>query len=158
MTQISTLRLYLLRGMYLLIVVGLGTQVWPDLLQNSQSWALMDGVVVCMLVAFSLLAALGLRYPLQMLPILLWELLWKAIWLSVVAMPKWRAGQMDEAHLANTIACLLVVLVPLVMPWRYVYEQYVRRPGDRWGRQPGGAAGVGAPSDRSTPAQPIRSS
>ena len=25
-----------------------------------------------------------------------------------------------------------VVLVPLVMPWAYVWERYVKRPGERW--------------------------
>jgi hypothetical protein len=34
----------------------------------AKSWALMPGVVKCMLAALSALAILGLRYPLRMLP------------------------------------------------------------------------------------------
>ena len=49
-----------------------------------------------MLAAFGALSALGLRCPLQMLPVLLWELLWKSIWLIVVAVPLWSAGRMDQ--------------------------------------------------------------
>lgn len=30
-------------------------------------------------------------------------------------------------------ACLFgVVLVPLVLPWTYIWQNYVKGPGDRW--------------------------
>jgi len=37
----------------------------------------------------SLLAFLGLRYPVGMLPILLFEVTWKVIWIVAVARPTW---------------------------------------------------------------------
>lgn len=52
MTTVSRLQLHRLRAMYLLIAVGLGLQVWPGFLAGNQSWELMEGVLVCMLVAF----------------------------------------------------------------------------------------------------------
>jgi hypothetical protein len=92
---------------------------------------LMEGVLRCMLASFALMSALGVRYPLQMLPILLWELLWKRIWLLVVAVPLWLRGAMDPAtwEIASTV--LLVALFPLVIPWSHVLSRYVSRPGDR---------------------------
>jgi peptidoglycan/LPS O-acetylase OafA/YrhL len=34
------------------------------------------------------------------------------------------------------IACIVgVVLVPLAMPWGYVFEHFVKAPGDRWGKK-----------------------
>jgi hypothetical protein len=48
----------------------------------------MEGVAACLLTAMALPALLGLRYPVRLLPILLFESLWKLIWLSVVALPK----------------------------------------------------------------------
>ncbi|SES46152.1 hypothetical protein [Psychrobacillus sp. OK032] len=135
MYEVSLFRLYLLRALYLLIVVGLGIVQWPEVInqfiQQENSWELMDGVVACMLTAFSLLSILGLRYPLQMLPLLLWELVWKSIWLIVVALPLWSAGQMDESTLATAYACLMVVIVPFVIPWRFVFAHYVKKRGDR---------------------------
>ena len=125
-------RLYLLRAMYLLVVVGLGTLVWPQFFNRTHPWAYADGIIACMLVAFSLLSLLGLRYPLQMLPILLWELVWKAVWLGVIAWPLWRGGQVDAATAANTFACSLVILVVIAIPWRFVFDHYVRQRGDRW--------------------------
>lgn len=47
----------------------------------------MEGVVVCLLAAMSLLAFLGPRYPIRMLPILLFEVAWKEIWIAAVAIP-----------------------------------------------------------------------
>ena len=136
MNEVSLFRLYLLRALYLLIVVGLGIVRWPEVIQQviyqEKDWELMEGVVASMLFAFSVLSILGLRYPLQMLPLLLWELLWKSIWLIVVALPLWSAGQMDESTWATAWACLMVVIVPFVIPWRFVFEHYVKKRGDRW--------------------------
>jgi len=73
MNEVSLFRLYLLRALYLLIIVGHGIVVWPGVIHHEKPWELMQGVVACMLVAFSALSVLGLRYPLQMLPLLLWE-------------------------------------------------------------------------------------
>ena len=61
--------------------------MWPSLIRHDRSWPLMEGVATCMLVAMSLLALLGLRYPLQMLPVLLFEVAWKLIWLGAVVLP-----------------------------------------------------------------------
>lgn len=129
--EIALPRLYLLRALYLLVVVGLGVNVWPAV-AGQQSWELMEGVVQCMLTAFSLLCVLGLRYPLRMLPLLLWELLWKAVWLGTVAYPLWASGSLDQATARMAIVCLMVVVFPFAMPWDYIYHHYVRQRGERW--------------------------
>ncbi|MBB3110061.1 CHASE2 domain-containing sensor protein [Paenibacillus phyllosphaerae] len=139
MNEVSLFRLYVLRAAYLLIAVGLCVQVWPGVISTAihpdQGWELMEGVVQCMLAAFAVLCLLGVRYPLQMLPILLWELLWKSLWLLIVALPAWANGQMDESVWATTFACLLVVIVPIAMPWRYFVDKYMLRSGDRWRKE-----------------------
>lgn len=47
----------------------------------------MHGVVNSMLLALVLLAVLGLRYPLKMLPLLFWEIAWKATCLLLGSSP-----------------------------------------------------------------------
>ena len=131
-TPVSLWRLYLLRAMYLIIVVGLGIEIWPGIIHHPKPWELMYGVVQCVLAAVSLLAILGLRYPLQMLPLLLFELVWKSLWLLVVAVPLWSAQQMDARTWETAIACLMGVIFLIAIPWGYVWANYVMKPGDRW--------------------------
>ncbi|USX29419.1 hypothetical protein NHH73_14480 [Oxalobacteraceae bacterium OTU3CINTB1] len=134
MQAVSLTRLYMLRIVYLIIAVGLGLVIWPGVIHHAQPWGVAQGFVNCMLAAFGLLCALGIRYPLQMLPVLLWELTWKTIWLLVVALPAWRAGPLDQSMLENLFAVGLVVIIPIAMPWGYVAARYWKQPGDRWSR------------------------
>jgi hypothetical protein len=129
---VSLPRLYVLRLAYLVIAVGLALTKWPLLLHHPHPWPLFEGVETSMLVALSLLWLLGLRYPLQMLPVLLFELLWKIIWTAVVLVPLWRAKQVDPATLQVFYACLVVVIPLVAIPWRYVFAQYVTKQGDPW--------------------------
>ena len=148
MREVSLSRLYLLRGMYLLVVVGLGLAAVPGIVRHAGQRELAQGVVDCMLLAFWLLCIVGLKYPLRMLPVLLWELVWKTLWLALVALPAWRAGTMDAATAENTFACAFVILVPLVLPWKYVWRHYVRAAGDPWrtGRPVATAVPASAPT------------
>jgi hypothetical protein len=136
MPEVSTFRLYLLRATYLLIVVGLGFTIWPGILHPPKDLALMRGVVRSLLGAVSLLAILGIRYPLKILPLLFFELVWKSIWILAFGLPLWSAHQLDPDTRETLNACLMgIVLFPLVIPWRYVLANYVKAPGDRWGRR-----------------------
>ena len=132
MNEVSLSRLYILRAMYLFIAVGLGVYLWPGVLDPAKHWELMEGQASCMLAAFSLLCVLGLRYPLQMLPVLLWEVIWKTLWLIIVPLPQWLTGSIDESIKPSIFACSMVVLVYLAVPWRYVFAKYVKAPGNRW--------------------------
>jgi hypothetical protein len=140
MNEVPLYRLYMLRAMYALIAFAMGSQVWRDILLNAASWQREEGVMRCMLGALSLLCLLGLRYPLQMLPLLLWEAAWKTIWLAFVPLPQWWAhGQVDAAISSTVFDCSFVVLVYIALPWGYVVRHYVRRQGDRWGAPASGA-------------------
>lgn len=130
---LSLLRLNVMRVGYAILGIGLAIVKWPLLWQRDQ-WELMEGVVTCMLIALSLLALLGLRYPRQLLPVLLFESAWKLIWLSAVALPQWTGDRMDPATREVTVDCLLVVIILAVIPWPYVFAHYLKKPGDPWRR------------------------
>lgn len=133
MTDVSLFRLYLLRAMYLLIALGLGSMIWPIIVNSAPDKPLMHSVALSLFGALSALCLLGVRYPLQMLPLLFFELLWKMIWIIAVALRLQIAGGLDENFTRTFFECLFgVVLVPIVIPWRYVFVNYLKKPGDRW--------------------------
>ena len=131
-TELPLWRLYLLRLGYLILGGGLVIYRWPLLFHHDKPWPLMTSVVTCMLVAMSVLALLGLRYPVQMLPILLFEAAWKVIWLAAAALPLWLNHRMDPdtGELANEV--LWVVIILAVIPWRYACSNYLVRRAERW--------------------------
>ena len=129
---LSTSRLNVMRLGYAFMGVGLVIVRWPRLIQDAPSLPLMEGVVTCLLTAMSLLAFLGLRYPARMLPILLFEVTWKVIWIAAVAVPHLVAGDMNAATRDVLFNCSLVVVIIAVIPWRYAWRRYARTPGDAW--------------------------
>lgn len=145
MEELSTTRLYALRALYLLIAVGMGIQIWPLILNHPANVEHMRGVVRAFFGALTLLALLGLRYPAKMLPLLLFELVWKTIWVAAFGVPLWLTHQLDVDTAETMKACLMgVVLVPLVLPWGYVIRHYVRARGDRWRATSGAPAAEGS--------------
>ncbi|MBS0295380.1 MAG: hypothetical protein JSR45_03650 [Proteobacteria bacterium] len=114
------------------MAVGLNVEIWPVILNHRPEWEIMHGVASCMLGALAVMAVIGLRYPLKMLPVLLFEMTWKAIWLTAVALPLWQAGRVDAATAETIKACLMAVIFPVVMPWRYLARQFLAARGDRW--------------------------
>lgn len=128
--DVSLLRLYVLRATYALLVIGLGATILPSLVSHEP---LARGVIPSLLGALWLLAFLGLRYPLQMLPLLLFEFVWKAIWLLDFGLAQYLSGQRPPTFAEDFFNIAIgVVLMPLVIPWGHVWHHYVQQPGARW--------------------------
>ncbi|MGB6482585.1 MAG: hypothetical protein WBE86_03775 [Candidatus Acidiferrales bacterium] len=86
-SEVRLWRLYTLRIAYFIMAAGLGAFVWPDVIHHTNEFGAAHGIQCALLAGLGLTAALGLRYPVQMLPVLLFELTWKAIYLIVFALP-----------------------------------------------------------------------
>ena len=128
--EVSLARLYVLRGAYLLLVIGLGAMIVPTLLDHEPT---ARGVIPSLLGAVWLLAFVGLKYPLQMLPLLMFEFVWKAIWLIAFGIEQWSSPQAPPTYADDFKNIMVgVILMPLVIPWGYVYRHYFKQPGDRW--------------------------
>ncbi len=127
--EVSLFRLYILRAMYLLLVVGLGGLIVPEIVSHEVT---SRGVIPSLLGAVWVLAFLGLRYPLEMLPLLMFELVWKLIWMIGYGLPQWSSGQQPPTFAEDSFNIGLVVIMLFVIPWGYVWRRYVKRPGARW--------------------------
>jgi hypothetical protein len=128
--SVSTLRLYVMRFLYVGNFVFLGLSVWPAIINHAGPWDPVKGVAFSFWAALSALSGLGIRYPLKMLPVLLLQLLYKSIWLIAVALPQWPAFRSEEL---TRVMLGGVVVDLIVIPWPYVLANYVRARGDRWG-------------------------
>lgn len=129
--ELTLRQLNRMRVGYLFMGLGLAVVKWP-LLFDGKTWELKEGTVNAMLMALSVLALLGLRYPRRMLPVLLFEVGWKLTWLAAVALPLWLDGQLDDPTREQVGIVLLVVIVIAVIPWRHVFRRYILTPGDPW--------------------------
>jgi hypothetical protein len=118
--DVSRTRLWVLRAAYLLLVVGIGAMIGPEILSHEVT---SRGVIASLLAAVWVLALFGLKYPLQMLPVLLFEFAWKLIWALAYGLPQWLAGRYPPTF--------GLILMPLVIPWGYVWRRYVRQPAER---------------------------
>jgi hypothetical protein len=123
-------RLYVLRAAYLLLVIGLGAMILPPVLVHEST---ARGVIPSLLGGVWLLALIGLKLPLRMLPLLMFELAWKTIWLLAFGLPQWFSGQRPPTFAEDMFNIAMgVILMPLVIPWGYVWRHYVKAHSERW--------------------------
>lgn len=130
-TELPLYRLHMMRAGYLLMGLGLAVVKWP-LLPDAHNRPLYESVTICILTAMSLLALLGLRHPVKLLPLLMFETAWKLLWLALVALPKAVGGSLDAATQGIVVNCSVVIVIIAVTPWRYVWRTFVGARGERW--------------------------
>jgi hypothetical protein len=125
--QLNVLRLF-----YLLIGLVMGSMVWSQILFAGLDWPIMTSVAKSMLAGLALLCLLGLRYPLKMLPLLLYEMAWKTVWIGLIAYPAWSNDRASPDMVGLFWECAPVAVMYLIMPWRYIWHHYAKAPMDAW--------------------------
>jgi len=124
-------RLYVLRACYAILAAGQGS-IQLQAFAHHDHWTATSGAAHSFLLALALLSLAGIRYPLAMLPLLVYEVLWKVIWLFGFALPLWAANQVDAGTRESFFEIApVVVLIPL-FPWGYIFSNYLTKRGDRW--------------------------
>lgn len=125
---VATWRINAMRFLFLLIALVMGSAVWRQLLMDWESWDVMRGLAKSMLAALALLSLLGVRYPLQMLPLMLYEIAWKTVWLTLIAGRAWIAGKWTPGIESLFFDCIGIVIAFFIVPWRYVWARYFAQP------------------------------
>ena len=128
--EVPLWRLYLMRAIALAFIVGGFSSYLPGLLFPDPNGR---GMTISMLGGLWVLAFVALRHPLLMVPIYLFEFVWKTIWLLAFGLPQWSAGRVDPQLGKDLFEIGLFPFVfALIIPWAYVWRHYVKAPGDRW--------------------------
>ena len=125
-------RLYTLRVAYLILAIGIGLTFWPSVLEHTPEFAATRGIQFSLLAGLGLTALFGLRYPVKMIPLLLFELIWKTIYLIFFALPLYRAHLVTDDIASDIFSIAMVVIFVPLIPWGYVFREFFTKPGDRW--------------------------
>ncbi len=133
MPEVSTLRLYLLRAMYLLVAVGLGVTISPMIVAPPDTTADAKTVIPAVLGALAVLSSLGFATHFRCFRYSCLSCFGRSSGSSHSHSARGVYTGLDEYASETLFACLMsVVLVPIVIPWGYVIKHYVRAAGDPW--------------------------
>eukprot|EP01035_Chromulina_nebulosa_P027294 gene27294-35863_t len=123
---VRRINIYALRLLYILMFFMLGNTVWTHILTHRGAWQADDAMAWSVWAAFATLAGLGIVHPLKMLPVVLLEIFYKALWLILVAYPLWSQGRLAGAPEEYQTMVFIGILFPIVaVPWGYVFKHYV---------------------------------
>ncbi|MGY3791794.1 hypothetical protein [Aquimarina sp. 433] len=125
--DISKIRLYLMKGLYLLTFLTLGYSSWSEILYPSEQWGPYDGVTYSFWASYAVLMGVGIKYPLKMLPLLLLQLFYKSVFFFGVYIPLWVSGSLPETFKGFLKPFAIGIPIDLlVIPWIYVYKAYFK--------------------------------
>lgn len=126
---VRPINIYGLRLFYFLMAAFVATDAWKTLFTHEGSWDHVRVIAFCVWASYPTLALLGLIHPLRLLPLMMFTIMYKTIWLAVIAYPLWRAGTLVGSPAEEmTYVFLWTPVLVVVVPWTYVYRQYVKWP------------------------------
>ncbi len=126
---VRPINVYALRLFYFLMAAFVATDAWRAIITHEGPWDRFKAMAFCVWAAYPTLAVFGLINPLRWLPIMLFTVAYKGLWLLIVAYPLWRAGTLVGSPAeAMTRAFIGTPLLIIAIPWKYVFRNYVMWP------------------------------
>ncbi len=127
---VRPVHILLLRIFFFLVVVFVGFDAWSSILGHEGPWDHVRAAALSMWAGFALVSVIGVYRPLTMLPLVLFDIVYKPIWLAAVAYPLWSRGELAGSPAEEMTYAFLWVLLPIVaMPWGYARRRFL--PGRR---------------------------
>jgi hypothetical protein len=126
---VRPINIYLLRLFYFLMVFFVASDSWTTIITHEGPWDRFRAMSICVWAAYSTLSVFGLIHPLKWLPIMIFMIFYKSLWLIVVAYPLWRANALAGSPAEEMTRVFLMVPLPIIaVPWKYVFENYIYKP------------------------------
>jgi hypothetical protein len=123
---VPRMNIYLLRLPFTLMFVFLTFESWSTIIRHTGLWDGTRAAAWCMWASYSVISFIGILKPLKMLPIVLFEIVYKVTWLLIVAYPLWVKGELKGSAVEGMANVYIWVVLPVVaMPWRYFFYNYV---------------------------------
>jgi hypothetical protein len=123
---VPRINVYVMRLFFALMFVFVAMDSWSAIITHTGSWKPLNAVAVSVWAAYSTLSFLGILHTLRMLPIMMFMIFYKTLWLIIVAYPLWVTGQLAGSDAEEMAKVFVWVALPIVfMPWGYVFRTYV---------------------------------
>lgn len=123
---VPKINIYLLRLVFALTFLFVGVDSWTSIITHQGPWDHVKAVAYCVWASYSVLSVLGIIHPLKMIPLLLFQISYKVLWLLVVAYPLWSANQLSGSPAEEMTYTFLWVVLPIVaVPWKYTLKTYL---------------------------------
>ena len=123
---VRPINIYLLRFLYFLMFAFVGFDSWNTIITHQGPWDHTRAVAFCVWAAYATLSVFGLVNPLRWLPIVIFMIFYKTLWLMVVAYPLWSTGTLAGSP-ADEMAHIFIgaPFIALIVPWKYVFKNYI---------------------------------
>ena len=103
------------------------TDAWTGILTHQTPYEANRGMNVAVWAAYAGLGFFGMFHPLRWLPIMVFMILYKTIWVIVVGLPLWKAGAIVPGTPAEELWLVYrgAPLGALMIPWIYFFKTFV---------------------------------
>lgn len=123
---VPRINIYLLRLLFALMFVFLTYESWSTIFNHTGPWDGTKAAAWCMWGSYSVISFIGILRPLKMLPIVLFEIVYKVAWLLIVTYPLWIKGELAGSAVEGMAGVYIWIVFPIVaMPWRYFFRNYI---------------------------------
>ena len=123
---VPKINIYLLRLLFSLMFLFVTYDSWSHIFSHHGPWDNANAAAWCMWGSYSVISIIGVIRPLKMLPIVLFEIIYKVAWLAIVAYPLWIKNELAGSPAEGMTRVFVWVIFPIVaMPWKYFLRTYV---------------------------------
>ncbi|MDJ1472807.1 hypothetical protein [Xanthocytophaga flava] len=121
---VRRINIYLLRLLFTLMFLTYDS--WKYIFTHTGPWNTVDAAAWCMWGAYSSMSFIGIFHPLKMLPIVLFDIIYKSTWLIIVAFPLWLNNELagSPAEYMTMVFSGVIVFV-IAMPWGYFFRNFI---------------------------------
>lgn len=123
---VPRINIYLLRLLFTLMFLFLTYESWNHILNHNGPWENGNAAAWFMWGSYSAISFIGIVRPLKMLPIVLFEIVYKTAWLFFIAYPLWVKNELIGSPAEGMARVFIWVVFPIAaMPWRYFFRTYL---------------------------------
>lgn len=124
---VRPINIYVLRVYFALMFFMMGFTAWSHIFSHKGEWKPLNGVVWCVWAAYATMSVFGIYKTLKMLPIILFMIFYKILWLIVVAFPLWKSNKLVGSSAEELANIFIWATVPILFfPWIYFYKNFIK--------------------------------